>query len=109
MKTPTLSNTTIEDYLKAIYALEEERGKASTSLLAERLQIKPASVTEMVKKMSNQGYVFHNPYYGLTLTDLGKKYALKIVRKHRLWEMYLYKVFKYSLEDIHRRSRKKTI
>ncbi len=91
----------LEDYLKSIYALQEQSGKASTSALAERLQIKPASVSEMVKKLSEQGFVLHEPYYGLKLTPRGRQRALKIVRKHRLWELYLYKIFKYPLEDIH--------
>lgn len=92
---------TLEDYLKSIYALQEQTGKASTSALAKRLSIKPASVSEMIKKLSVQGFVLHEPYYGLTLTAAGKKRALKIIRKHRLWEMYLYKVLKFPLQDVH--------
>jgi DtxR family Mn-dependent transcriptional regulator len=90
----------IENYLKTIYKLQSVEGKVSTSSLSERLQISPASVSEMVKKLAGQGSLTHTPYKGVELTESGKRAALKIVRKHRLWEMFLVEVLHFGWDEI---------
>ena len=79
-----------ENYLKAIFHLEQE-GEAgvATSNLSEQLQAKAASVTEMIKKLADKNLVDYQKYYGVRLTENGRKQALNIVRKHRLWELFL--------------------
>jgi DtxR family Mn-dependent transcriptional regulator len=96
-----MANSKIEDYLKNIYLLQGLKNKVSISLLAEKLLISPPSVTEMIKKLSDQGLVSHVPYSGIELTEIGRRYALRIVRKHRLWEMFLFQVLHFSWYEIH--------
>jgi len=80
----------IQDYAKAIYGLERRLpGAVMTSALAERLEISPASVTAMLKRMSEAGLVEHEPYHGVRLTAAGEKVALEVIRHHRLLESYL--------------------
>ena len=80
----------IENYAKAIYALEGRSGSAvSTNALAERLGVTPASASAMVKKLAERGLVDHEPYRGVTLTEAGRRVALEVVRHHRLLELYL--------------------
>jgi DtxR family Mn-dependent transcriptional regulator len=90
----------IENYLKNIYKLQSSEGKVTTSSLSERLQISPASVSEMIKKLADEGSLMHTPYKGVELTDAGKRTALKIVRKHRLWEMFLVEVLHFGWDEI---------
>jgi DtxR family Mn-dependent transcriptional regulator len=80
----------IQDYAKAIYALQRRSdGAISTSALAERLGVSPASVTAMLKRMGKAGLVEHEPYRGVHLTDAGERVALEVIRHHRLLESYL--------------------
>ena len=90
-----------ENYLKAIYHLQEADGTVSTNDLAEKLNTKAASVTDMMKKLSNKGVLNYTPYYGFTLTGDGKKIALYIVRRHRLWEFFLSQKLGFSWEEVH--------
>jgi len=90
----------IEDYLKVIYTLELE-DKASTSNIAEAMDISSASVTNMIKRLSKMGLVDHTSYQGVTLTDTGQKVALEIIRHHRLLELYLSEVMGYSWDEVH--------
>ena len=90
----------IENYLKNIYKIQSVEGKVSTSSLSEKLQISPASVSEMVKKLADEGSLTHTPYKGVELTESGKRTALKIVRKHRLWEMFLVEVLHFGWDEI---------
>ena len=90
----------IENYLKNIYKIQSVEGKVSTSSLSEKLQISPASVSEMVKKLADEGSLKHTPYKGVELTESGKRAALKIVRKHRLWEMFLVEVLHFGWDEI---------
>jgi DtxR family Mn-dependent transcriptional regulator len=90
----------IENYLKNIYKIQTAEGKVSTSSLSERLQISPASVSEMVKKLADEGSLTHTPYKGVELTESGKTKALKIIRKHRLWEMFLVEVLHFGWDEI---------
>jgi DtxR family Mn-dependent transcriptional regulator len=79
----------VEDYAKAIYALEERDGTATTNALACRLGVTAASASAMVRKLDELGLVAHEPYRGVRLTESGRRLALEIVRHHRLLETYL--------------------
>ena len=80
----------IEDYAKAIYALEQRSGgPVTTNALAERLGVTPASASAMVKRLDELGFVTHAPYRGVALTDEGRAVALEVLRHHRLLELYL--------------------
>lgn len=91
----------IEDYLKAIYALAQDHGQVSTSQLSEQLKIRPASVTGMLKTMSDLDLVAYTPYHGVELTKQGQKIALEIVRHHRLIELYLVEALGYGWDEVH--------
>ena len=95
-----MASEQIENYLKNIYKLSRNETKVTTSSLSEKLQISPASVSEMVKKLAEEGTLTHTPYKGVELTDEGKKLALRIIRKHRLWEMFLVQVLHFGWDEI---------
>ena len=80
----------VQDYAKAIYALEQREGGAvSTTALADRLEVTPASASGMVRRLGELGLVTHAPYRGVQLTEAGTRVALEILRHHRLLELYL--------------------
>ncbi len=80
----------VQDYAKAVYALEQrQHGAVSTNDLAERLGVTPGSVSAMMRKLSELGLVEHEPYRGVRLTDSGRKVALEVLRHHRLLELFL--------------------
>jgi len=91
----------VEDYLKAIYGLCESGDAASTSAIAEALDIQPASVTGMVKRLAESGLLEHVPYRGVRLTRSGEREALRVLRRHRILETYLCERLGYSWEDVH--------
>ncbi len=91
----------VEDYLKAVYSLTEREESASTSALAEALDVQPASVTGMVKRLAECGYLEHSRYRGVRLTESGSREALRIIRRHRILETYLHMHLGYSWEDVH--------
>jgi DtxR family transcriptional regulator, Mn-dependent transcriptional regulator len=82
-------SSAVEDYAKAIYALQRGDGAVSTTALAERLGVTAASASGMVRKLDEQGLVTHVPYRGVRLTDDGTRLALEVLRHHRLLELYL--------------------
>ena len=84
-----MAHEIVEQYLKVIYNLTEDGGMAKTTDIASAMDIAPASVTEMVHKLSDKGYVRHEPYKGVVLRPRGMKIACKISRKHRLLERFL--------------------
>jgi len=91
-----------EDYIKAIYHL----GKGgvtmiSTNAIAEQMQTKPSSVTDMVKKLSEKNLVHYRRYKGVSLSEMGLKIALSIVRKHRLWEVFLVEKLDFAWDEVH--------
>lgn len=90
-----------ENYLKTIYHLQEDGGTVSTNALAEKLSTKAASVTDMMKKLSAKGLLNYTPYYGFTLSQEGKKIAVAIVRRHRLWEFFLSDRLKFDWREVH--------
>jgi DtxR family Mn-dependent transcriptional regulator len=91
-----------ENYLKAIYHLESDSKKGiSTNAIAKSLETKASSVTDMVKKLSEKEVVLYVKYQGVTLTEYGKKTAANIVRKHRLWEVFLVEKLNFSWDEVH--------
>lgn len=91
----------VEDYLKAIYELESRQGSAATSEVAGALRVAPASVTGMIRRLAAQGYLDHIPYHGVQLTDLGRRAALRTIRRHRVLESYLTAVLGYPWDRVH--------
>ena len=92
-----------EDYLKAVWKLSEERGTeaASTGDLAQALGVSAPAVSRMLKQMEQRGLVAYIPYYGARLTENGRRVALKIVRRHRLLELFLAQILGYALNSVH--------
>jgi DtxR family Mn-dependent transcriptional regulator len=91
-----------ENYLKAIYHLESDsKNGISTNAIAKSLETKASSVTDMVKKLSEKEVVLYVKYQGVTLTAFGKKTAANIVRKHRLWEVFLVEKLNFSWDEVH--------
>ncbi|MHB1327333.1 MAG: metal-dependent transcriptional regulator [Gemmatimonadales bacterium] len=91
----------IEDYLKAIYSLSSDDASVGTTDLASYLNLTPASVSGMVKRLSGQGLVEHLPYRGARLTDEGRLLALRMLRRHRLIEAYLVGFLGYTWDTVH--------
>ena len=96
-----MANVSTEDYLKAIYKLEAKSEKATTSALALELDVADSSITDMVKKLSEKGWLRYEKYQGVELTAKGKRLALNILRRHRLWEMFLVEHLGYSWDEVH--------
>lgn len=100
MSRAPLSQTS-EDYLKEIYKLELEQGRATTSALAERLSVSPPSVTSMLKKLASLKLIEHERYRGVTVTPTGRKAAIEIIRHHRLLEQYLAETLGMPIDEVH--------
>jgi DtxR family Mn-dependent transcriptional regulator len=95
-------SSSIEDYVKVIYSFTEWQDKPITSSqLAQRLGVANSSVSEMVRKLKDQGLVDHKPYSAITLTEDGVRLALSMVRRHRLIETYLVEQLGYSWDEVH--------
>lgn len=94
-----------EDYLKAIWSLSErrteEKSEAGTKDLAATLKVSQPAVSRMLKRMERESLVAHTPYYGVRLTNKGRKVALKIVRRHRLLELFLTEILHYDSRLVH--------
>jgi DtxR family Mn-dependent transcriptional regulator len=99
-------NSTIEDYLKTIYEIEQELGNVATTSLAKELDISPASATGMIKKLAELKLVTYTPYQGVTLTSKGKKVALSVLRLHRLIELFLVKTLGLPWDEVHSEAEK---
>jgi DtxR family transcriptional regulator, Mn-dependent transcriptional regulator len=99
----TTETTSIQDYLKTIYDLTQGDAPASTTALAARLGIAPASVTGMMKKLAaaNPPLVHYRKHQGVTLTETGEQAALRVIRRHRLLETYLVTTLGYSWDTVH--------
>src|SRR5215218_2112643 len=91
----------IQDYVKEIYKLEASGHHATTSALAERLEVSSPSVTSMLKKLATLGLVEHRRYHGATLTDAGERVALEVIRHHRLLEQYLVETLGLPIDAVH--------
>jgi DtxR family Mn-dependent transcriptional regulator len=90
-----------ENYLKTIFHLQVTDDNVTTNELAAHLQSKPASITDMMKKLKTRKLVHYKPYQGFRLTSEGRKAALSIIRRHRLWEFFLAEKLKFSWEEVH--------
>jgi DtxR family Mn-dependent transcriptional regulator len=90
-----------QDYLREIYKLQAESGRVRTSTLARRLGVTAPSATAMVKKLASLGLADHQPYRGVRLTATGKRYALEVLRHHRLLELYLAQTLEIGLDAVH--------
>ena len=94
-------NKSLEDYLKNIYSIQHTSGKVTTSILAEKLNISASAVSDMISKLSKTGYIKNIPYKGFELTRKGEAIALNLVRKHRIWEVFLVEQLNYPWENVH--------
>jgi DtxR family Mn-dependent transcriptional regulator len=93
---------TEENYIKAIYHLSSNGEKTvNTNAIASAMQTKASSVTDMIKKLSEKNYADYKKYQGVTLTDDGKRVAVNIIRKHRLWEVFLVEKLNFSWDEVH--------
>jgi len=90
-----------EDYLKAIYHLQSQDGVVSTNELAGELQTRAASVTDMLKKLKDQKLLNYEPYKGFRLSSEGRRVAVQVVRKHRLWEYFLVEKLGFEWDEVH--------
>jgi len=94
-------STSEENYLKTIFHLQTKDDNVTTNELAEKLHTKPASITDMMKKLKTRKLVNYQPYQGFRLTPDGKKVALSIIRRHRLWEYFLAEKLKFNWDEVH--------
>ena len=102
MSTQESVSASVQDYAKAVYALETRGGAAvSTNDLAARLGVTPASVSGMVRKLTEVGIVEHEPYHGVRLTEEGRRVALEVLRHHRLLELFLNQELGMSWDLVH--------
>jgi len=90
-----------ENYLKAIFHLQQEQGLVTTNALAAALRTRPASVTDMLKKLKEQKLLIYERYKGFKLNNEGRKAAVQVIRKHRLWEYFLVKKLQFGWEEVH--------
>jgi DtxR family Mn-dependent transcriptional regulator len=97
---------TVEDYLKTIYKLQKQDEKVSTSAIAEKLELSNATVTAMIKKLAERKFLEHVSYYGVVLTDEGRKAALGVIRRHRLVELFLKEILGLPWDKIHAEAEK---
>lgn len=90
-----------ENYLKALYKLGGKSNEVQTNSLADELSTKASSVTDMMKKLSDKKLVNYEPYKGVSLTNSGSEVALTVIRKHRLWEVFLVDKLSFKWDEVH--------
>jgi DtxR family Mn-dependent transcriptional regulator len=98
---PAPLSQAIQDYLKAIYTLAQRERPVTTTGLAAHMDVAPASVTNMVKRLARLRLLRHTPYHGVELTEAGERVALEVIRHHRLLELYLSRHLGVSLDRVH--------
>src|ERR1700745_2935709 len=96
-----MQSEAVQDYVKQIYLLQTQSGRATTNQIAERLDVSPAAATAMVKKLADMGLAEHRPYHGAHLTPAGEKVAVEVLRHHRLLELYLTQALGLPWESVH--------
>ncbi len=96
-----MKNISKEDYLSTIYKNRDSDGIIKGNQIAEKMEISNAAVTDMLKKLSNDGFVDHERYRGIKLTGEGEEYARNMVRRHRIWEVFLHQVVGLSWDKVH--------
>ena len=94
-------STSEENYIKAIYHLQGDEGMVTTNELSAELKTRPASVTDMLKKLKTKKLLIYERYQGFRLSTEGRKVALGIIRRHRLWEFFLSEKLKFSWDEVH--------
>lgn len=92
---------TEENYLKAVYHLSRDKDSVNTNALSEEMNTSPASVNDMMKKLANKKLIEYKKYKGAMLLPSGKKAALQVIRKHRLWEVFLVEKLKFKWDEVH--------
>ncbi len=99
---PSMFSLAEENYLKTIYHLEQDSvGGVSTNAIAERMETKPSSVTDMVQKLAEKELLLYKKYKGTALTPSGRKIAASVIRKHRLWEVFLVDKLDFHWDEVH--------
>lgn len=101
-----MTSASVQNYLKAIYQLQEDNETVTTTALAGHLEISAASVTNMIKKLARLKLVRHSPYHGVELTRAGEKMALEVLRHHRLIELFLAEALGVPWEEVHAEAEK---
>ena len=96
------SSNSVENYIKGIHSLSSsEKDWVSTNVLAEKMNIRPSSVTDMIKRLRSKKLVSYQKYKGVKLTSHGEELALKVIRKHRLWEVFLHNKLGFNWDEVH--------
>ncbi|MDK6232862.1 metal-dependent transcriptional regulator [Aerococcus sanguinicola] len=90
-----------DDYMKAIYQLKGDERNISNKEISQALHVSAASVTEMLNKLQAEGYLVYVPYQGVRLTEEGSYFASQIIRRHRLWEVFLHDELRYPWDEVH--------
>ena len=101
MTEPHTQSKSVEDFLKAVFSMQQEDERVSTNSLRDALNITAPSVTDMAQRLVAAGLVDYQKYRGVVLTDAGREIALKIIRRHRLIELYLVQELGYELREVH--------
>ena len=96
-----MKNISKEDYLSEILKNEDSSGQIKANLIAEKLQISNSAVTDMLKKLNREGHIKYEPYRGVELTGKGREFAQKMVRRHRIWEVFLHQIVGLPWEKVH--------
>lgn len=96
-----MRNISKEDYLGILYKHKGEDGTIKANIIAEKLQVSGAAVTDMLKKLAKDGLVNYEKYKGISLTDVGENYARQMVRRHRIWEIFLYQIVGMPWDKVH--------
>lgn len=97
-----MNSYTEENYLKAIFKYSNRtKAGVSTNVIADELNTKASSVTDMIKKLSDKKLVLYKKYKGVTLTEEGRKIAVSVIRKHRLWEVFLVEKLDFKWDEVH--------
>ena len=95
-----MASESVENYIKAIYKLEQAGGRVTNRAIADRLSVSPPSVSRMVKRLSENDWVVHHPYRGVRLTDRGRRNALRVIRNHRILETYFAEILGMSWDQV---------
>lgn len=96
-----MKNISKEDYLSTIYKAADSSGTIKANQIAESLSVSRAAVTDMLRRLSSDGYVDYERYKGIRLTESGEEYARNMVRRHRIWELFLHQIIGMPWDKVH--------
>ena len=96
-----MSSVAKENYLKALYFLDEGDSRINVTELSKKLGVSKPTVSSMIKSLEEQGWVVYQKYKPVQLTEKGRKAAAMVIRKHRLTEMFLHKIMEFGWEEVH--------